>query len=275
MVSSVLYSGEPKCSFSRLPILTLVNRQDLNASVLTGSKRVVDHTTFSELQWRRDPFFQSCYILPLGFQAQSYLLGEDFVEVLKDITALQCIRDSTFFGEEDVISMAYIDNHQASIQSRLMSLPNHSCISECCHLAAYLCSAMLRCKLWRASTIPVSQKHHSSVLIGFADLKWQKSNLSLQLLRKLQQSINNYVWDDHPDLLAWLLHIGGAFAPMGTIRLEYTVILHLYRSTRLKGLYTSWLELLTILKRFIWSDKAFMSQVKAFWKEISSYNVSY
>jgi hypothetical protein len=146
-----------------LLFLTLDNRQDLNASVLTGSSRVVDHTTFSELQWRRGHFSPDLSILPPGFQAQSYLLGEEFVEVLKDITALQCIRDSGFFGREDVISMAYVDNHQASIQSRLVNLPNYSSISESCHLAAYLCSAMLRCKLWRSSTVPVSQPDSSSV----------------------------------------------------------------------------------------------------------------
>ena len=162
-VLNVPSSGERQCSIYWLLILTLVNRQDLNVSVLTGSSRVVDHTTFSELQWRRDPFLQNFFILPPGFQAQSYLLGGEFVEVLKDISALQCIRDSSFFSIEDVISMAYIDNHQASIQSRLVSLPNGSSISDCCHLAAYLCSAMLRCKLWRASTIPVSQPHDSSV----------------------------------------------------------------------------------------------------------------
>lgn len=142
---------------------------------MTGSSRVVDHTTFSELQWRRDLLSPNFFILPPGFQAQSHLLGEEFVEVLKDVYALQCIRDSALFGIEDVISMAYIDNHQASIQSRLVSLPNRSSISQCCHLAAYLCSAMLRCKIWRASTIPVSQPHglrslsHLSLLSGCAD----------------------------------------------------------------------------------------------------------
>lgn len=153
------FSGEEQCSVRCLFVLTLVNRQDLNASVLTGSIRIVNHTTFSELQWRRDPFSPGFYILPPGFQAQSHLLGEEFIEVLKDICALQCIRDSNFFGREDAISMAHVDNHQASIQSRLVSLPNPSPVSECCQLAAYLCSAMLRCKLWRASNIPVSQLH--------------------------------------------------------------------------------------------------------------------
>jgi hypothetical protein len=161
--------------FSSPYSLTFANRSDLNSSVMTGSSRVIDHTTFSELQWKRDPFTQSFFALPPGFQVHSHLLGEEFVEVLKDVFALQCIRDSAFFGEEDVISMARIDNHQASIQSRLVNLPNCGSISECCHLAAYLCSTMLRCKLWRTSTIPVSQimEHflaHPSLLPSCADL---------------------------------------------------------------------------------------------------------
>ncbi|KAE8441222.1 hypothetical protein EG329_005622 [Mollisiaceae sp. DMI_Dod_QoI] len=75
--------------------------QDLNSSVMTGSSRVVDHTTFSELQWIRDPYSPSFFVLPPGFQAQSHLLGEEFMEVLKDIYALQCIREFAFFGIED------------------------------------------------------------------------------------------------------------------------------------------------------------------------------
>ncbi|KAH6867475.1 putative N-ethylmaleimide reductase [Thelonectria olida] len=221
--------------------------QDLNSSVMTGSNRVVDHTTFAELQWRRDPFSLDSFILPSGFRAQSHFLGEDFIEVLKDISALQCIRDTASFSTDDVIAMARIDNHQASIQSRLMSLPNCSPISECCHVAAYLCSTMLRCKVWQASTIP--------------------SHLSLQLLRKLQQANENLAWNNLPDLLAWLLHIGGAFASPGTVRSDYVALLHLNRSHRLRGLYTSWPELIAILKQFIWSEKAFLSHVKAFWEE--------
>jgi hypothetical protein len=122
---------------------------------MAGSHRIVDHTTFAELQWSRDPFALKFFILPPGFQEHSKILGESFLEIIRDIFALQCIRDSALFGHENAISMARIDNHQASIQSRLVSLPNHSSISECCHLAAYLCSTMLRCKIWRTSTLPV------------------------------------------------------------------------------------------------------------------------
>ncbi|KAJ5253992.1 N-ethylmaleimide reductase [Penicillium chrysogenum] len=90
---------------------------DLNGSVMTGSTRVVDHTTFSELQWKRDLSYPDFFILPPGFQKHSNELGQAFVEILKDVFALQCIRDSAILDKEDVMPMAQIDNHQASIQS--------------------------------------------------------------------------------------------------------------------------------------------------------------
>ncbi len=88
---------------------------------MTGSKRIVDHTTFAELRWRRDPFIPDAFILPPGFQTTSHLLTDEFVGVLKDIRALQCIRDSAYFPAEDVMSMTQVDNHQTSSQSRLVS----------------------------------------------------------------------------------------------------------------------------------------------------------
>ena len=194
---------------------------------MTGSTRVVDHTTFSELQWRRDPFSPEYFILPPGFQAQFHLLGEEFVEVLKDVFALQCIRDSTLFGREDVVSMAHIDNHEASIQSRLVSLPNHSSISECCHLAAYLCSTMLRCKIWRASTIPVSQSHelHSlsylSLLLSCADLNFIVSPFKSATLQVTTSKRRSYMDRAAIFVSLALAHRRGFF----TYR-KYTIRLH-------------------------------------------------
>jgi hypothetical protein len=94
-----------------------------------------------------------------------------------------------------------------------------------------------------------------------------QSHLSLQLLYKLQQSSNDIVWDNQLNLLVWLLYMGGAFAPMGAIRSAYMLLLHTNYNTRFSGLFTSWSELLLVLKQFIWSEKAFLSQVKVFWEE--------
>ncbi|MCJ1223713.1 hypothetical protein MMC12_000356 [Toensbergia leucococca] len=204
--------------------------QDLNSSILAGSSRIVDHTTFAELQWIRDPFSPNFFRLPPGFQKRSDLLTKEFIEVLEDIHALECIRDVPRFTKGDVLLMAHINNHTASIQSRLVGLPNLSPVLKCCHLAAY-------------------------------------SHVSSQLLYELQQANDDPIWDDHSDLLFWLLYIGGAFVPTGNIRSEYVVLLRSNNAVRFRRLYRSWPELLEILKQFIWSEKAFMSQVKALWEE--------
>ncbi|KAI1164823.1 hypothetical protein F5B18DRAFT_660802 [Nemania serpens] len=221
--------------------------QDLNSSVLAGSRRIVDHTTFSELQWTRDPFFPSYFRLPPGFQIRSHILPLEFVEVLEDLHALQCIRDAPILKKFDSAASAHINNHAASIQSRLVSLPDLDPVLSCCRLAAYLCSVMLSCKVWCAFVIP--------------------PHVSSQLLCKLQYANIDPVWDDHPDLLMWLLYVGGAFASVGAVRAEYAMLLRLNNNTRFGGLYNSWPEVLKIMRRFVWSEKAFMSLFREFHKE--------
>ena len=49
-----------------------------------------------------------------------------FIEVLRDVHALACIRDSSIFMHEDTVSMMHIDNQQAWIQSRLSGFTNSS-----------------------------------------------------------------------------------------------------------------------------------------------------
>jgi hypothetical protein len=43
----------------------------------------------------------SAFILPPGFQKHSNELGQAFVEILKDVFALQCIRDSAILDKEE------------------------------------------------------------------------------------------------------------------------------------------------------------------------------
>jgi hypothetical protein len=138
----------------------VVDRQDLNSSILAGSNRIVDHTTFAELQWTRDRFSPHFFRLPPGLQTRSHLLSKEFIEVLEDIHALKCIRDIPHTIKSDVSLMAHINNHTASIQSRLVGLSNISPFLESCHLAAYVCSVMLCCKVWCALVIPVGEPKH-------------------------------------------------------------------------------------------------------------------
>ena len=135
----------------------MADRQDLNFSILAGSSRRFDHTTFTELQWTRDPFSPIFYRLPPGFQMRSHLLTKELIEVLEDIHALQCIREIPRFTKGDVMQMAMINDHIASIQSKLMGLPNLSPVLDCCRLAAYICSVQLCCTVWCALVIPVGE----------------------------------------------------------------------------------------------------------------------
>ncbi|EXL96790.1 hypothetical protein NOF04DRAFT_9462 [Fusarium oxysporum II5] len=220
---------------------------DLNSSIMVGSKRIVDHTTFTELQWQRDSIAPDFFELPPGFQVRSHLFSPEFLDIVRDIHALQCIRN-IYQRTGRPVSTVSINSHTASIQSRLQALPNACPISKACHLAAYMCSVMLCCKVWCALVIP--------------------SNITAQLLREVEMVHDEPVWNEHADLLLWLICIGGVFAPDGPVRSGYTALL---RSTGFErpSLHCSWSDTSEILNQFIWSDLAFESAVRKFLEESS------
>ncbi|KAL4947341.1 hypothetical protein BDW69DRAFT_178593 [Aspergillus filifer] len=233
--------------------------QDLNASILSGSTRIVTHTTFSELLWTRDPFVPNFYRLPAGFECLH--LEEEFRGILKDLHALKCIRDipKPQKIKANVLLMLSVNNHTANIQSRLVDLDRGelSPLQECVRLAAYLCSVMLCCKVWCGLVVP--------------------AHISSQLLKELRalliQGDRTLCWtenfDSDPDLITWLLYIGGAFAPLGTVRSGYLDSLQMHCSI---ADYCSWSELYKVMKQFIWADDAFLRPVQAFWVEATERN---
>lgn len=93
-----------------------------------------------------------------------------------------------------------------------------------------------------------------------------KSNITAQLLKEIEKVRDEPVWDEHADLLLWLICIGGVFAPVGPVRSGYTALL---RSTWFErpDLYDSWSDISDILNQFIWSDLAFGSAVRKFLEE--------
>ncbi|RAH81587.1 hypothetical protein BO86DRAFT_430525 [Aspergillus japonicus CBS 114.51] len=226
--------------------------QDLNSSLIVGSKRIVNHTTFAPLLWTRDAFVPNFYRLPPGFQSRSHIFGEEFSTVLEDVHALQCIRNIPRSSHIDALGMLHINNHVASIQSRLKALSGLSRLQECCRLAAYLCSMTLCCKIWCELVLP--------------------SHMSSQLLfniRTLRADADAGAWDGDrdADLLVWLLHIGGAFAPVGPVRSGYVNVLALDYP------HISWARLHQCMRQFIWSDDAFLMPVRALWTEVSQYQL--
>lgn len=77
---------------------------------------------------------------------------------------MQCIRDSPDFSPDDALTIAHIDNHQASVESRILGLDKLSIFEECCHLGAYMSACAICCKVWLGSTIPVSKSVTYSLL---------------------------------------------------------------------------------------------------------------
>ncbi|KIW18512.1 hypothetical protein PV08_02800 [Exophiala spinifera] len=222
--------------------------QDLYAHILTASERIVTH----ELRWERDIFPSDIFVLSPGFQRKAHLFPEEFLEVLVDIHAMQSCRDSSFFAYEDTVSMMRVDNQQASVQSKLANLPNMPYVVECSRWAAYLAASMLCCKVWRLSVMPPL--------------------ISSQLLQKLQQEHDESDWYGHSDLLSWMLYIGGAFAPRGPTRTGYIKLLQKQAefSSEFMHLSLSWSDLVQDLRQFVWSEKAFSTQVRSFWDEVQS-----
>ncbi len=80
---------------------------------MTGSDRIIDHTTFVELQWRRDPFTPSFFALAPGFESKAHLFTEDYIEVLKDIHALQRVQDLPGYSCQNPVEMLRVDNQQS------------------------------------------------------------------------------------------------------------------------------------------------------------------
>lgn len=103
---------------------------------------------------------------------------------------------------------------------------------------------------------------------NYADPDGKKSHVSQHLLRSLQRSNDDPFWKDDPELVIWMLHMGGSFSPKGTIRSEFKTLLQNNHASRFSGMHGSSAELIEVMKRFIWSEKAYRAQVEEFWKEI-------
>ena len=83
----------------------------------------------------------------------------------------------------------------------------------------------------------------------------------------LQQTSECFEWNEHHDLLLWLLCIGGAFAPPGPARSGYAMLFRSHCALQYGDLSGSWSELVEFSKEFIWSERAFELPTRSFWQE--------
>ena len=228
------------------------SRQDLFTSMIAGTDRVLSHETFPEMHWHRDPYQGNLYAIPSGFATVADVLGQDFLEIIGDICALQRLRESGTNYPIDSLEVEKVDNQQAWIESRLEQLRRTALhpLLLCCIPAAYLCGYGFFAEVWSATLIP--------------------SNLSAQLLRELQDCESWEGWDEHAELLLWLLNIGAAFATDVPVRLGFAGLWHGSHRRRLEPISQSWYDVEKHLKRFIWSDIVYGPRCGAFWERLQS-----
>lgn len=224
--------------------------QDLNSAWIIGSERRFSHDSFPELHWGRNPFLSSVYMLPPGFEPLRHVFGGDLVKVVQDIYALQHYRESSIVDLDDPTSLLHLDNHQASIESRLYSqfltTDESSGALAGCILALYLCTYMLFSEVWAGHFIP--------------------SHMSANLLRILRDTKKSNLWETNRDAMLWCTIVGGTFAQLGVTRSEYILLLH---QSGYGTLPSAWKETESFLEKFLWSKKLFYRPGKAFWDAYS------
>lgn len=236
----------------KLHLTDQLNRQDLFTSMITGTQRVLSHETFPEMHWHRDPFQIHSYYIPPGFADRAEILGCEFLDIIADICGLQAMREGDTNYPYDALEVEKIDNQQAWIESRLQQLDQETAdpLLSCSIPAAYLCGYGFFAEVWSASIIP--------------------SHLAAQLLLRLQQYEAWEGWDDHADLLLWLLNIGAAFATEHRVRLGFAGLWHGSHRARLVPLSSSWEEVREHLKRFIWSEQIYDPLCGSFWNRLQN-----
>ena len=169
---------------------------------------------------------------------------------MKDIKALQAIRDGTEVDQRDAVSIMHLDNHQASVESRLYDIGKDPQESEnpalySCIVAAYLCTYMLFTDVWSSGRIP---SHLTSRLLG-----------TLRSSRIIDRRI------EHWSLFLWVTCIGGTFATSGNKQREYSLLLNQQIKFRASELTESGLH--DILQNFVWSEKTFGKRLTVLMQE--------
>lgn len=204
----------------------------MNASIITGSERIVHRHEFLDLRWRSkySALPDLTPPIPKAFENILDILGDEFSGILQQICVLQGMRDSSTIERGG--NMLDVDNRQAWIESRLYDckrgLPQSAYLLGCCIDAAYLCAYMMFSDIWGGSLIP--------------------SHFASGLLLRLQQTENADSFSGNEGLLLWMIVIGGAFAAYD-LKPAYAVLLNETYHDRLKRFLVPWSDLEPYLKK--------------------------
>jgi hypothetical protein len=175
--------------------------------------------------------------------------------VLEDLNALNTLLEARCMCGELPISGVQTDNAQAWIESRLVDLLTDLRSSEAelpvyeaCILAVYAYTYMLSTNIWEGDLIP-----------GFC---------TARLLGIMQKAEAEDAWAFHPELLLWLLFVGGSFANKRIVRLQFVaLILGSYRHY-IAHLHATWEGAERTFKDFLWCNQIVNPAFRKFWEEL-------
>lgn len=232
--------------------------QDLISCLMAGTPRLLSHKDFRDFKIGRDVETLDVRHIPPGFAPYIDQWPEDYIGVVRDLTALARVVDSKCGLEHEPLEVLPIDNDQANLESRVVDLLSDyrrfpsttGPIYEACIFAAYLCTYKLSTGIWMGCYIP-------EVCVN-------------QIIRCVSEAVRDARWKVTSSLLLWLLFVSGGLTDRRHARVQVIALILDVMRDRIEEVVEDWKTTRSILQRFIWSDRAMERTLFGFWQELQS-----
>lgn len=217
-----------------------------------GAPRFFAHDAFSTVRLAL-PAPKAHLSVPHGFEINSSILGMELLQVIQEICDFRTEIESQNRVGLTFDELSALDDRKASIEWRLTTMRDRELkdtMKECCRLAIHICSSAIFPPFFGPSKMPIS--------------------LSQRLGQTLAQSDLDTCWNQHIDLLLWVIFIGASRAKSESDLFVYTKALSLVLG-QFGTLCETWEQTVLILETFIWSEKVFGDSCRAIWAEANPF----
>jgi hypothetical protein len=195
------------------------------------------------------------YLVPVGFSTFFRTLPFGFQALLEDLNALCSLVDAKCSRGGVPIENLLIDNGQAWIESRLIDLLHESrhsgkenSLYDACVFALFLITYKVSTGIWEGCFIP---EYCASQIMGL-------------ISRFMSISSSKRA----PELVLWLLFVGGALAKKSRTKLRASVLILSLYPERMEPSQKNWISLKDTFKKFIWSEYTMERKFLRFWEEL-------
>jgi len=230
--------------------------QDLGSCLTARTPRLISHEEFNTFRRVRNFGRDEYRDIPSGFISGIREWPKEFINAVQDLNALCRLVDARCGTEDELLEDIEIDNYQANLQSRLADLlsenrnmeDSRDPVYEACIFAAYLCTCRLSTGIWKGCPIPEVCVNH--------------------IIQCVKQATRDAHWIDAPELLFWLLFVGGGLTHKEHTRLQIITLMQNLLNEYFEGLIPDWETWKIMLQRYVWSERAMERAVFSFWEEV-------